>query len=171
MWKRLQQRYRDQRLFRWGVDLAAVLVLVTGVGVFQTRHHPRGKAPAVQLVTLDGKPTSFAAYAGKKTLVAVWAPWCGVCKSESDNLGRAMRWLGGRANLISVATAYRDVESVHRYVEAQHVDYPVLLGVDDFAEQLHVEAYPTLFVLDAEGNIVGSAQGYTTTAGLLLRGL
>ena len=171
MWERLKRRYRDQRRFRWAVDVGGLLVLVALVGLFQTRHHPRGPTPPVTLVTLDGQPTSFAAYAGKTTLVAVWAPWCGVCKTESDNIGRAARWLGDRANVISVATSFRDVDSVRQYMQRQGVDYPVLLGMDDFAERMHVAAYPTLFVLDAQGNVVGSAQGYTTTAGLLVRGL
>ena len=169
--KKLRERYRTSRVFRWAVDLSLLAAVLLGMGWWQTRSHPRGAMPALELKTLDGSSTTFASFAGKPTLVAVWAPWCGVCKGESDNVGRAAKWLGGQANVISVATSFRDVSQVRQYIEQQGVDYPVLLGGDDFSERLGISAYPTLFVLDGEGQIVGSAQGYTTTVGLMARAL
>ena len=71
--------------------------------------------------------------------------------------------------MVSVATAFNDVSEVRGYMAAQGVDYPVLLARDDFAKVMHVEAYPTVFVLNREGQIVSSMQGYTTTLGLLWR--
>lgn len=168
---KLRTLYRERRWFRWGVELAAVLVLVGAVGAWQARNHPRGPAPAYVFTTLEQREVAFASLQGKPTLLAVWAPWCSVCKAESDNLGRAHRWLDGRVNVVSVATAFRDVRDVRAYIDAQRVDYPVLLARDDFPEVMHIGAFPTLFVLDAKGNIVGSAQGYVTTLGLLWRAL
>lgn len=163
-------RYRASVPFRWAVDLSALLLIVTLVGLFQTRHHPRGPAPAYTFTSLDtGAATTFAAFAGKPSLVVVWAPWCGVCKAESDNVSRARRWLGDKANVISVATQFADVSQVHAYVKNQSVDYPVLVAGDDFAQVMKVGAFPTLYVLDAQGNIVSSVEGYTTTLGLLWR--
>ncbi|MFO0595702.1 MAG: redoxin family protein [Myxococcaceae bacterium] len=167
--QRLKARYAASRPFRWAVDLVVVFALITLVGLFQTRHHPRGEAPAYVFQTLDHQAVSLASFAGKPTLLAVWAPWCGVCKAESDNVSRAWRWLGGRANVVSVATQFTEEAQVRRYMQDQHVDYPVLLAGDDFAALLHVGAFPTLFVLDSQGRIVGSVEGYTTTLGLLAR--
>ena len=49
--------------------------------------------------------------------------------------------------------------------------HPVLLAQDDFQRLMHVEAFPTVFVLDSQGRIVASMQGYTTTLGLVWRTL
>ncbi len=171
MLERARTLYREKRWVRWTVELGVVLLLVTAVGAWQARHHPRGAAPAYVFSTLEQQEVSLASLAGKPTLLAVWAPWCGVCKAESDNVGRAHRWLGERVNVVSVATAFQDVSQVRGYIQAQGVDYPVLLARDDFAEVMRIEAFPTLFVLDAQGRIVSSAQGYVTTLGLLWRAL
>lgn len=167
----LKERYRTQRAFRWFVDLTVLGVVLLAVGWFQTRHHPRGNAPAYTFGTLEQSQVTLASLAGKPTVLAVWAPWCGVCKAESGNVSRARAWLGERANVVSVATAYDDVSQVRAYMQQQGVDYPVLLAGDDFTRLMRVEAFPTVFVLDSQGRIVSSMQGYTTTLGLFFRAL
>jgi thiol-disulfide isomerase/thioredoxin len=169
--KKLQERYRNHRGFRWAVDLSVMLAIVLVIGAFQTRNHPRGAAPAYTFTTLEQAPVTLASLAGKPTLLAVWAPWCGVCKAESDNVSRARAWMGDRAHVVSVSTAYNDVSEVRKYMAAQGVDYPVLLAQDDFQKLMHIEAFPTVFVLDSQGRIVSSMQGYTTTLGLVFRTL
>lgn len=164
-------RYRTHRAFRWAADIVLALMAILLVSVFQSRNHLRGPAPAYTFSTLDRSPVTLASLAGKPTLLAVWAPWCGVCKTESSNLSRARAWLGQRANVVSVATAFRNVSDVHSYIAAQGVDYPVWLAEDDFQQLMHIEAFPTAFVLDSQGNIVTSTQGYTTTLGLMVRTL
>ncbi len=79
---------------RWTVELVVLGAMLVTVGAYQTRNHPRGRPPDVALSTLDGKPVRLAQYAGKPTLVAVWAPWCGVCKMDGDNISRVRGWLG-----------------------------------------------------------------------------
>lgn len=164
-------RYRGSRLFRWTVDLLALAALVFVVGLFQTRNHARGVAPTYAFATLEGGVSNFGAFAGKPTIVAVWAPWCSVCKAESSNVSRARAWLGDKANVVSVATSFEDVSQVRGYMSAQRVDYPVLLARDDFSGVMGITAFPTVFVLDSQGRIVSSMQGYTTTLGLYLRAL
>ena len=71
--------------------------------------------------------------------------------------------------MLSVATAFDDVAQVRAYMAEHGVTYPVLLGDDEVVRAFRVEAYPTLYFLDAEGRVTGSATGYTTTAGMLAR--
>ncbi len=164
-------RYQSSRVFRWAVDLSVLALALVVIGAFQTRNHPRGDAPAYVFNTLEGGTVSLASMQGKPTLLAVWAPWCGVCKAESGNVSRVHRWLGARANVVSIATGYGQLSEVQGYMQAQGVDYPVLLARDDFQQVMHISAFPTVFVLDAQGRIVSSMQGYTTTLGLLFRTL
>ena len=169
MWSKAREKYRSSRVFRWAVDLSLIAVVITAIGAFQTRNHPRGDAPPYEFRTLEGAPVAMSTLQGKPTLLAVWAPWCGVCKAESGNVSRVHRWLGSKANVVSVATGFEDVREVRGYMENQGVDYPVLLARDDFQRTMKIDAFPTVFVLDAQGRIVSSMQGYTTTLGLLWR--
>lgn len=168
-WQRLRKAYDERRAVRWTVEVGLLLVAVALVGAWQTRHHPRGEAPALALQVLDGGPVTLASLQGKPALVAVWAPWCSVCKAESSNLSLARRLVGERGHVVSIATAFEELGQVRAYVQAQGVDYPVWVGGDEVARALQVEAFPTVYVLDARGRIVSSVQGYTTTLGLLWR--
>jgi thiol-disulfide isomerase/thioredoxin len=160
----------QRRWIRWGIDLVIVLVVVTAAGLWQSRGHlGAGTAPSATLQALSGPPVSLEALRGKPVLLAFWAPWCTVCKAESGNLSLVRRLAGERARVVSVAAAFDDVAQVSSYVRERGVDYPVLLGDEALVRAFRVEAFPTVYFLDAEGRVKGSTTGYTTTAGLLLR--
>jgi len=160
----------NRRWIRWIGDLAIVAVIVLGVGAWQTRRHlAGGEAPAAALPTLDGKEVSLASLRGKPVLVAFWAPWCTICAAESQNVSWVRRIAGNRAHVVSVAASFEDVGQVRTFVRDHEVDYPVLLGDDAVVRAFHVDVYPTVYVLDADGRVRRSASGYTTTLGLLAR--
>lgn len=167
---RLRALYRERRAFRWGVELLAIALAIFAISAWQTRHHVRGPAPALRLTTLDGAPTTLAqATGGKKALVYVWAPWCGVCKAQSQNVRWVRSMVGSRAQVLSIATGFDHVDEVRRYMADHAVDYPVLLDDGAAARALQVQAFPTTYFVDAEGKISGSVAGYTTTLGLWWR--
>jgi thiol-disulfide isomerase/thioredoxin len=169
-WLARLEALRQRRWARWGIDLAVLAVVLTVVGLIQTRGHlASGTAPEATLHALTGEPVALSSLRGRPTAVAFWAPWCTVCKAESGNLSRLARWSGDRARVVSVAAAFDDPAQVRAYMAEQGVDYPVLLGDDGILRTFRVEAFPTVYFLDAEGRVKGSVSGYTTTAGLLWR--
>jgi thiol-disulfide isomerase/thioredoxin len=160
----------ERRWFRWGGEAVVVLGALLVVGLIQTRHHlGRGDRPAATFRSLDGAPVTLESLRGQPVALAFWAPWCQVCAAQSDNLSRTARWAGGRGRVVSVASAWGDLAEVRAYMKEHAVAYPVLLGDDAAVRAFHVDAYPTVYFLDAEGRIKSSVSGYTTTGGLLAR--
>jgi thiol-disulfide isomerase/thioredoxin len=160
---------RERRVVRWALDAALVLAIVLAVSLWQTRSHVRGLAPDFAVATLAGEPVTRSTFAGKPTLLAFWAPWCGVCRANEDNVARLKEWAGERAHVVTVASDYQDADEVRAYVTKHGVGDPVLLGGTATARAFRVQAFPTFYFLDAEGRITGSSVGYTTTAGLAAR--
>ncbi len=166
MLSRFRALYRERRAVRWTVDALALLAIFLLISAYQTRKHLRGPMPALQLRATSGETVALDSLRGKKTLVYVWAPWCGVCKVESSNVSRVRSLVGGRANVVSIVAGYQSADEVQRHVATHSIDYPVLLG-DEHA--LAVTSFPTIYFLDEQGRITRSVTGYTTTAGLLAR--
>lgn len=169
MLARVRTLYRERRAVRWTVDAILVLALVLLVSAYQTRKHLRGAMPALQLRATSGETVTLDSLRGKKALVYVWAPWCGVCSVESSNVARVRSLVGERARVVSIVAAYQSADEVQRHIASQQIDYPVLLGDDALERTLHVSAFPTVYFLDEQGRITRSVTGYTTTAGLLAR--
>ncbi|MCC6805817.1 MAG: TlpA family protein disulfide reductase [Deltaproteobacteria bacterium] len=161
---------RQRRVVRWLMDGLFLVVVLAVAGVLQTRNHlTPGVAPVGKTTTLQGEPVSFQSLRGKPTLVAIWAPWCGVCKVESQNISWAMRLAGSAANVVSIAADFESVADVKRFVDDHDADYPVWLGSRPLVEQFAVQGFPTIYFLDSEGRVKRSAVGYTSTIGLLTR--
>lgn len=169
----LASRYRalrERRWFRFASEVGLVVLVLAVVGVWQTRGHlADGPAPDFTLPSLAGDEVHLAELRGEPVLLAFWAPWCGVCAAQSGNVGWVQRLVGGRAHVLSVAAAYRSTAEVAAAARDHGIDYPVVLADPSLTQRYRVEAYPTLYFLDADGRVKRSAVGYTTTLGMLWR--
>lgn len=155
------------------IETLLFIALFAGIVTWQARHLlPTGElAPTPELHLYEGGTMSLADLRGKPTLVVFWAPWCAVCGAESDNVSRVQRWLGDRANVVSIAVDYGTLDAVDGYVEKYNVDYPIMLAEGDVAAEFQLRSFPTLYVLDEEGRIKRRVTGYTSTIGMWWRTL
>ena len=158
---------RRRRLRRLALELAVVVALVAAIGFWRGRGHPRGEVPELTLRSVAGMDVALRELRGEPTLIAFFAPWCGVCKVTAQNV----RWVHGAGRrVVSIGSAYGDdAASVAAYARDHELPSPVLLDDQGAAERFGVTAYPTFFFVDARGRITGSTVGYTTTLGLLAR--
>ena len=92
---------------------SAIAPEAPGKGVDRT--HKGQAEPATAFNDPDGKPTSLKAFAGKPTLVNLWASWCAPCIKELPTLDRLAQAKDGKLNVVAVS---QDMDVPHTSVVA-----------------------------------------------------
>ena len=135
-------------------------LLLTGITV-------NAQLPSVQLKTLDGKvvDTSKLSNDGKPFVISFFATWCKPCirelKAINEYYADWQEETGMKIYAISIDKA-QNVSRVKPLVEGDGWEYEVLLDTnEDFKRAMGVQMIPYLMIIDGQGNIVETRNGYT----------
>lgn len=151
---------------RRAVELLVILVIIVAVHAWQTRHAPRGKAPDVNGILLDGAPVSLEQYRGKPMLLHFWATWCPICNIEQKSIDA----LADDYDVLTIAMDEASSREIRDYMKNKQVDYPVLHDAENvIAQRYSIVGVPSSFIIDPEGEIRFVEVGYTTGIGLRFR--
>ena len=163
-WRRLRSR-------RWtalAIDALLIIAVMLAVHAWQTRELPVDEpAPETVLALLDGSGLAAATQPGQPGIVYFFAPWCFYCKTSIDNLDAIAD--DGAAWGTAVALDYGSPDEVRAFVEDTGIRLPVLMGTPQTAADWSVRAFPTYYVIDAEGRISSRSVGYSTWLGMRAR--
>ncbi|MDT8321601.1 MAG: TlpA disulfide reductase family protein [Xanthomonadales bacterium] len=164
-WRRLRSNYWRALL----IDAALILTVFAAVHAWQTRELPLDEAaPETVLPLLDDAAFRSAIRAGEGGIVYFFAPWCGICRVSISNLDKLVA--DGRVAWATViALDYEDPAEVRDFIAKTGVALPVLMGTSRTAGDWSIGAFPTYYVIDAEGQIRSRSVGYSTTIGMLIR--
>lgn len=156
---------------RWPMNLAIILGLMWAIGRYQSRHLiPTSElAPDFSLMSLEGKKVKLSDYRGKVVVLNFFAPWCAVCRMESDNWARIQKIHGEKVQVLAIALGYESVEAVEDFIGDDAAHYPVLLGGAQIQGDYRINAFPTHYIVDKDGRVRHQSAGYTTTAGFLMQ--
>src|SRR3546814_8084940 len=81
-------------------------------------------APAINLVTSEGKTLSLASLKGRWVLINFWASWCAPCIDELPNLVRAQDEYSG-LGLQIIGPALDEASAVKPMLARFNINYPV----------------------------------------------
>ena len=101
---------------------------------------------------LDGDSFAMSQLAGKPVILDFWATWCPQCKVQRDVLSDLAGKWGDRVNIAALAVD-DEVSTVSRYLDDHPRLFRELLVSPGLLELFHVEALPTLVVIDAGGRV------------------
>ena len=153
-------------------------------------------APEIAAIELDtGRPVRLADFRGKVVVVDFWGHWCGVCNGKMPNLVELDRKFAGRPLAIlaihdqsvqSRAAYDRKIGTVReRLWGGRDLPFRVLLDQpdpdnhDDLGEEgtgttirrYSVTGFPSLFVIDRDGTMIGRVNPYHDRLESLVRDL
>ena len=120
--------------------------------------------PKLEVKLLDG--TTYKTKKGKPLVIHFWATWCPTCKLEASNIEVVSK----AYDVLSIAVNSGTDAKIQAYMKERDLTFRVVNDVEGtWAKQFHVEAYPTTFIYDANGELKFTEVGYTSTVGLLAR--
>lgn len=124
--------------------------------------------PAFMAITSEGELFRSVELEGKQTLLYFFAPWCGICRLSMPNLKYLQADNAGLA-VYAIALQYDSAEQVADFIDDLDLQVPVLLGNQQLAQDFQIQAFPTYYVIDAQGQVKARTLGYSTALGLWLR--
>lgn len=123
------------------------------------------RLPAIEVQTLDGERRSLQDFAGRPTVVNLWASWCAPCRREMPVLAQAQRRHPG-VHFVFLNQGER-TEQVQAYLQRSGLDLQhMLLDRKGVAGATYSNALPTTLFFDADGRLVAQRIGELSTASL-----
>ncbi len=145
------------------IALFVVLSQIKMLGMLE-----RGTAqPELELPSAN--QVAYEPTADRPTLVYFFAPWCSVCHLSIDNL-ESFYQQQTQFNVVAVALSYESPADVAQFLQQHQLTMPVLLGSDATAQLFRVQGFPSYYLFSASGVLLDRDVGYSTLAGITLRG-
>ena len=132
-------------------------------------------APDFTLTDQFGEEHTLSDYRGKVVFLNFWATWCGPCKKEMPDIQALYEESGGnKEDLIVLGVANPKtaenprnqdgtVEEVSAFLEEGGYDYPVVMDTTgEVFAAYGIQAFPTTFMIDKDGNVFGYVSGTLT---------
>lgn len=123
--------------------------------------YPAGKVgSAVTEFTVkdnDGKEVTLASLReGKKyVLIDFWASWCNPCRKEIPNLKNLYKLYGDKGfQIVSISIDKKKAEW-EKALEEEQLPWPNFLDETGVADLYKVRFVPTMYLIDAQGTLVG----------------
>lgn len=121
------------------------------------------KFPEFKAKTVTGEDISSDVFKDSKlTVVNVWGSWCGPCVAEIPELQKLYENMKDKGvNVVGLAQdAGTDMDAVKDILNKNKVTYQNVVpegSVTDFV--MSIQAFPSTFLVDSEGNIIDKIQG------------
>ena len=135
-----------------------IQLLYASVGV--QRINPPFEAEGFTLEDLRGSMVSLKDFRGKVIFLNFWASWCGPCRIEMPAMELLWQVFQDDDFVILAVDVRERRDEVSSFIEKNDYTFPTLL--DSWGRVANIysaRSYPTTFLIDREGKVVGKAVG------------
>ena len=122
----------------------------------------KGNAPNFVLTTSSGKEIELQKLSGKVVVVNFWATWCGPCRAEIPGMLEVYaKYKEKGLEIVGISLDQSGWRVINPFVERMNITYPVVWDRGEVAQAYGgIQAIPTTFIIDREGNVVKRHMGY-----------
>ncbi|UMB60835.1 TlpA family protein disulfide reductase [Lutibacter sp. A80] len=122
--------------------------------------------------TLDGSEFDLKSLRGKYVLIDFWGTWCGPCVSEMPKVKKYQEKYKDKLVIVGIDSGDTK-ERIVEFITSKGYNWTQLMShkgliADDFVSKFNVNGFPTKFIIDPEGIIVGKYVGGSEEAFQLL---
>lgn len=129
--------------------LIAILFILFSFATFSALN----KAPAFSGIDQYNVEQSLDNYKGKFIILTFWATWCPACKFELPNLEKLYKQYGSNKNdIVFLGVNNENMESAKKLLTTTNTTFPTIISHDAF-EKYPIRAFPTIVIIDRNGNI------------------
>ena len=135
-------------------------------------YRPIGNRPADFVWEVNGKQVKFSEYTKSKyVLLNFWGTWCPPCKAELPDIISIAKEMENK-DLVVLGVALERVETMKEAVQQvsefwteKQMHYPVVIGTMELTNAYGgINAVPTTFLIDKNGEIFTSFEGMRSKA-------
>ena len=130
---------------------------------------PGDMAPDFTVLGPDGREVKLSDFRGKLVLLDIWATWCGPCIASMPHNSQLAEKFADKDLVVLAVCASDTRASYDGWVKRNAAKYKFQTAFDPagregwadsvFNKQYGVGGFPTLFLIDREGKIIGSTSG------------
>jgi thiol-disulfide isomerase/thioredoxin len=135
----------------------AEILFALGMSPFQNR------IPSEDFILpmLQGGGAALSDYRGQVVFLNFWATWCPPCREEMPSMQLLYDELSDEGLEILAIDVQEPQATVKAFVDEFGFSFPVLLDENGrVAMRYSVRAFPTTYIIDREGNLLGVRPGY-----------
>ncbi len=125
-------------------------------------------APDLKTRSLDGADFDLSALKGKIVLLDFWAVWCEPCKRELPVLQKLDREFRDKGLAVVGVNIDDENSAIEKFLKSFSIPYTIvsLPSTHDLISSLAVNAFPTVVLIDRDGNIASYEVGARGEAAL-----
>jgi thiol-disulfide isomerase/thioredoxin len=126
------------------------------------------KAPDFELKNIKGESVKLSSLQGRVVVLNFFATWCPPCKAELPGFIKVTREYEGKDVEFVFVDIQEDKKTIESFLKEQNfTEISPLLDITGEVSGLYaVRGIPATFIIDQEGNLVTSHEGYMDEAGL-----
>lgn len=110
----------------------------------------------VKLKDLNDKEIDSDQFRGKTVFINFWATWCKPCLQEMPSIESAQAKLKGE-NVVFLLASNEEVDQIESFIKKH--DYTFQYVLLENMEELNIQALPTTYIFNSEGELKFSETG------------
>jgi thiol-disulfide isomerase/thioredoxin len=122
-------------------------------------------APEIEIEDIAGKKVKLSQLKGKVVVLDFWATWCGPCRGMIPHTKKLVEKMDGKPFVFVSISADDKKETLTKFIEKTPMPWTHWYnGTEGVVEAWDIEAFPTIYILDAKGIIRKKIEGADSDA-------